>query len=61
MGQEFVNDPMADELEIDERFYIAAFDRILKGTRLDEYEMHGEFERLPKELEKEFIFLRSQT
>ena len=62
MGQEFVNDPMADELEMDERFYIAAFDRILKGQDLTfEYEMYGEFERLPKELKKEFIFLRSQT
>ena len=49
MGQEFVNDPMADELEMDERFYIAAFDRILKGQDLTfEYEMYGEFERLQK-------------
>ena len=57
MGQEFVNDPMADELEMDERFYIAAFDRILKGQDLTfEYEMYGEFERLPKELKKSLYF-----
>ncbi len=57
MGQEFVNDPMADELEMSERFYIPAFDRILKGQDLTfEYEMYGEFERLPKELKKSLYF-----
>ena len=57
MGQELVNDPMADELEMNERFYIPAFDRILKGQDLTfEYEMYGEFERLPKELKKSLYF-----
>ena len=57
MGQELVNDPMADELEMSERFYIPAFDRILKGEDLTfEYEMYGEFERLPKELKKSLYF-----
>ena len=58
MGQELVNDPMADELEMNERFYIPAFDRILKGQDLTfEYEMYGEFERFAKRVEEIFIFL----
>lgn len=57
MGQELVNDPMADELEMSERFYIPAFDRILVGKNLTfEFEMYGEFERLPKELNKSLYF-----
>ena len=57
MGQELVNDPMADELEMSERFYIPAFDRILKGQDLTfEYDMYGEFEVLPKELKKSLYF-----
>ena len=53
MGQEFVDDPMADELEMSERFYVPTFSRILGGDDLVfEYEMYGEFERLPRPLNK---------
>lgn len=57
LGQEFVDDPMADELEMDERFYVPTFNRILGSEDYTfEYEMYGEFERLPRELNKSLYF-----
>ena len=57
MGQDLYNDPMADELEMKERFYIPIFDRILQNEDLSfEYEMYGQFEKLPTELKKTLYF-----
>ena len=44
MGQDLFNDPMADELEMKESFYIPNFNRILMNDDLSfEYEMYGQF------------------
>ena len=46
MGQDLFNDPMADELEMKESFYIPNFNRILKNEDLSfEYEMYGQFDK----------------
>ena len=57
MGQDLFNDPMADELEMKESFYIPNFNRILKNEDLSfEYEMYGQFEKLPSKLKKVLYF-----
>ena len=48
---------LADELELNEKYYINNFNRILSDPDLVfEYEMFGEFEKLPKELKKSMYF-----
>jgi hypothetical protein len=57
MGDDLYNDPMADELEMSENFYIPNFNRILGDEDLSfEYEMYGQFEKLPNELKKTLYF-----
>ena len=57
MGQDLYNDPMADELEMKESFYIPNFNRILQNEDLSfEYEMYGQFEKLPSKLKKTLYF-----
>ena len=57
MGQDLYNDPMADELEMKESFYIPNFNRILKNEDLSfEYEMYGQFDKLPSKLKKTLYF-----
>ena len=57
MGNELYNDPMADELELEEDFYLSNFEKILNDEELVfEYDMYGEFEKLPKELNKSLYF-----
>ena len=57
IGVELIDDPMADELEIREKFHLPIFDLILKNEDLTfEYDMYGEFEVLPKELNKSLYF-----
>lgn len=57
MGEELYNDPMADELEMRESYYIPNFNRLLGDEDLTfEYEMYGLFEKLPKQLKKTLNF-----
>lgn len=57
MGNDLYNDPMADELEMREDFYIPNFNRILNDEDLAfEYEMYGQFEKLPSQLVKTLNF-----
>ena len=57
MGQDLFNDPMADELEMKESYYIPNFNRIFKNEDLSfEYEMYGQFEKLPSKLNKTLYF-----
>ena len=57
MGQDLYNDPMADELEMKEKFYIPNFNRILENKDLSvQYDLYGEFEKLPKALNKSIYF-----
>ena len=57
MGQDLFDDPMADELEMKESFYIPNFNRILQNEDLSfEYEMYGQFEKLPSKLKKTLYF-----
>ncbi len=57
MGDDLYNDPMADELEMSENFYIPNFNKILGDEDLSfEYEMYGQFEKLPNELKKTLYF-----
>jgi hypothetical protein len=57
MGEELVNDPMADELEMRETYYIPNFNKILGSSDYTfEYEMYGEFEKLPSALNKSLYF-----
>jgi len=57
MGNELYNDPMADELELEEDFYLSNFEKILNDEEIVfEYDMYGEFEKLPKELNKSLYF-----
>jgi hypothetical protein len=57
MGDDLYNDPMADELEMSENFYIPNFNRILGDEDLSfEYEMYGQFEKLPNESKKTLYF-----
>ena len=57
MGDELFNDPMADELELSENYYLTNFNRILNNDDLTlEYDMYGMFEKLPKELDKSLYF-----
>jgi hypothetical protein len=52
---------IADELELSENYYINNFSRILSDPDLVfEYEMFGEFEKLPKELKKSLYFYEVQ-
>ncbi len=57
MGQDLFDDPMADELEMKESFYVPNFNRILQNEDLSfEYEMYGQFEKLPSKLKKTLYF-----
>jgi hypothetical protein len=57
VGQDLFDDPMADELEMKESFYIPNFNRILQNEDLSfEYEMYGQFEKLPSKLKKTLYF-----
>ena len=57
LGEDLYNDPMADELEMTERYYIPNFNRILENTDQSfEYEMYGQFEKLPQALKKTLYF-----
>ena len=57
MGQDLYNDPMADELEMKEKFYIPNFNRILGNKDLSvQYDLYGQFEKLPKALNKSIYF-----
>ena len=57
MGQDLYNDPMADELEMKEKFYVPNFNRILGNKDLSfQYDLYGEFEKLPKALNKSIYF-----
>ena len=57
LGNELGDDPMADELELDESEFTSSFNRILKDPEyIYEYEMFGEFEKLPEELKKSIYF-----
>jgi hypothetical protein len=60
LGLELQSD-IADELELDENYYLNNFNRILTEPDLVfEYEMFGEFEKLPKELKKSLFFYEVQ-
>ena len=57
MGQDLFNDPMADELEMKESYYVPNFNRILMNDDLSfEYEMYGQFNKLPSKLKKTLYF-----
>ena len=57
MGNELYNDPMADELELSENYYLTNFNRILNNEDLTlEYDMYGMFEKLPKQLDRSLYF-----
>lgn len=57
MGQDLFNDPMADELEMKESFYVPNFNRIFKNNDYSfEYEMYGQFDKLPSQLKKTLFF-----
>ena len=57
LGNELYNDPMADELELSENFYLSNFNRILKDEDLtSEYDLYGMFEKLPSKLNKSLYF-----
>ena len=56
LGTELKAD-LADELELNEKYYINNFNRILSDPDLVfEYEMFGEFDKLPKELKRSIYF-----
>ncbi|MGC6428784.1 MAG: hypothetical protein ACON4Y_06095 [Flavobacteriales bacterium] len=60
-GLELEQDPMADELELAEKYYTNNFNRILSDPDLVfEYDMFGQFEKLPKELNKSLYFYEVQ-
>jgi hypothetical protein len=57
LGLELEEDPMADELELSEDYFTNNFNRILSDPDLIfEYDMFGQFDRLPNELKKSLYF-----